>query len=298
MDQQSGGVFCALWTPVDEEMRVDTRTLRSILEFVLEQKVPGIMALGSTGEFVHLSTAQRKEVLEVISGEAPGRPLIANVSHVRWGEAVELGLHARDQGAEMIALLPPWFYPMSQDEIAEFMVNVAEAVDLPLLIYNFPEMTGKRVEIETIRKVAGRVKVKGVKQSGGDFEYHRELGELAQELEFLLFTGADTSFAEAWAHGARGIVSGLANAVPEVVMKTHNAVCGGEVEGIARERRFLTELSGWMGKLAFPLNIKAAMEARGVGSGAFKTPVSRETSEKYHTLVAELRQLYSSARLF
>lgn len=298
MDQKQAGVYCALWTPLDDEMRVDARNLRAILEFVLEQKVHGIMALGSTGEFLHLNTAQRKEVFQLISQGVAGRPLIANISHVRWREAVELGLHAKEHGARMIALLPPWFYPMTQHDIAEFFVKVAEAVHLPLAIYNFPEMTGKKVELETIRSVGRRVPVHAFKQSGGDFEYHSDLAQLARELNFALFTGSDTKFAETAELGAKGIVSGLSNAIPEVVMRTYDAVRDAKLAGVARERKFLAQMGEFMGRVPFPLNIKAAMEARGIATGAFKSPISAETRRAYETLVTELRAFYSSARMF
>ena len=298
MDQNQAGVLCALWTPLDEQFRVDTRLLRTTLEFVLEQKVHGVMALGSTGEFLHLTTAQRKEVFQTISEGAPGKPLIANISHVRPRDAFDLGLHAKQHGAQMIALLPPWFYPMSQEDIAEFFIKIAEEVRLPLAIYNFPEMTGKKVELATIRAVAKRVPVRAVKQSGGDFAYHRELGELARELNFALFTGADTHFPEAAELGATGIVSGLSNAVPEVVLRTYTAVTAGKADTVERERKFLGQMADYMGRIAFPLNIKSAMEARGIATGLLKSPISAETRRTYESFVAELRAFYSSARMF
>ena len=298
MKQHPARLFCALWTPFDADLRLDEAALRSTLEFVLEQKVHGIMALGSTGEFLQLSTAERKTVFRIISQAAPEHSLIANASHVRSREAIELGLHAREHGARAIALLPPWFYPMAQPDIAAFMIRVAEAVQLPLLIYNFPEMTGKRVELETIRAIASAVPVAAVKQSGGDFDYHRDLGKLARELNFLLLTGADTSFAEAAELGATGMVSGLANAVPEVLARIYQAVTEGSPDRAARELAFMKHLGEAMGRISFPLNIRAAMQARGIATGPPKSPVSPETLRAAEALASDLRALYRTARLF
>lgn len=298
MDKQAARVFCALWTPVDAGMKVDEPGLRAIVEFVLEQKVHGIMALGSTGDFLHLTTAQRRQVLELICKAAAQRPIIANISHVRWREAVELGRHAKDHGAKMIALLPPWFYPMAQSEVAEFFVRVTEQVGLPLAIYNFPEMTGKTVEIETIREVARRVPVAAVKQSGGDFEYHRELGRLAHELGFILLTGSDSRFPEACELGASGMVSGLSNAVPDVLMRIYDALAEGAPDRVRREREFMLKLGAKMDRLAFPLNVKAAIQARGLSTGISKSPVSSGTQARYDEFVAELRNFYHAERMF
>src|SRR6185295_19307645 len=102
--------------------------LESNLSFVLDGGVQGIMALGSTGEFVHLRLEQRKALIERIIQvcKARGRKVIANVSDVQIRDVVDLARHAKSAGADCIALLPPWFYPMEQRDIAAFFIEAAQ----------------------------------------------------------------------------------------------------------------------------------------------------------------------------
>jgi 4-hydroxy-tetrahydrodipicolinate synthase len=297
MNKQFAGVFCAVWTPFKGGAALDLDALQANLKFVLGHGAHGIMALGSTADFPHLASEQRKTVLEVIARAAQGRPIIANVSDIRLREAIDLGLHAKASGAAAISLLPPWFYPMEQDDIAEFFVRAAEAVQLPLAIYNFPERTGKKVELETIRKVADRVRVCVVKQSGSDFEYHHELAALAREKGFALLTGTDIRFAEASGIGASGTVSGLANAVPDVLVTIYTALAHGASQSVRSESAFMSELGKKMPKLPFSLNVRAAMEARGLATGDFKYPLSAATQEKYAAFVQELKEFFRAHRL-
>lgn len=295
METKLEGVFCALWTPVDSRGDVQVDSLRAILRFVLESGVHGIMALGSTAEFPRMTVAQRKQVLEEIASGAGGRPIIANISDVRFHTAVELGIHAREHGARCISLLPPWFYSMDQRELAEFFIRVAEQVQLPLALYNYPEVAGKRIELATIRQVAAAVPVIAVKQSGGEFAYHKPLAEVARELGIALLTGADTQLPQAMQIGASGTVSGLSNAVADLVARTYAAVKAGNTN--PSEATLLTRLDEAMQELPFPLNVRAAIAARGLPTGELKSPISSEARTKYDSLVDRIRSIYQTANL-
>ncbi len=217
------GIFCALWIPTDDHGGVIWPALEQHLNWVLDSGVRGVMALGSTGEFPHLSLAQRKGILEKTVRICHGRalPVIANISDVQHRNVVELGRHARSLGVAAAAVLPPWFFPMQREDLAEFFIRIARQIELPLLLYNYPEVTGKKIELETVEQVARVVPVIAFKQSGAEFEYHHPLLQLAARLKFSLLTGADTRLAEALQLGCTGAVSGLANAAPDILSKIY-----------------------------------------------------------------------------
>ncbi len=223
------------------------------------------MALGSTGEFVHLDMSMRRQVLQVVAEAEPGWPVIANCSDVDPAKVAALGRYAREVGAQALSLLPPWYFAVAGPDVVEFMVRGAEASGLPLLIYNYPERTGHRLAPETIAKICDRVRVVGLKQSGAEFGYHRDLGQLAQEKGFTLITGADTRVAEAFVMGARGAVSGLANAVPELMVTIFREVKAGHATAAANEQKALVELAGMLQGLEFAVDVAAIMKARGNG---------------------------------
>jgi dihydrodipicolinate synthase/N-acetylneuraminate lyase len=286
------GVFCALWTPTGQSGAVLWPALERNLKFIVDSGIHGFMALGSTAEFPHLSVVQRKEILaRLVRTELP---VIANVSDVSHRTALDLALHAKQVGAVAVALLPPWFFPASQPDLAEYFITVAQQSGMPLVLYNFPEVTGKKIELETIQRVADQVRVLAVKHSGADFQYHFDLLRLAQEHSFSVLTGSDTRLGKCLMIGCAGTVSGLANAVPDVLVRLYDQVQ--KKETAPRESALLMELAERMVQIEFPFNVKAAIAARGFETGHPKNPVSAETLRRYETLLADLKALYTSHR--
>ncbi|HVY69220.1 MAG TPA: dihydrodipicolinate synthase family protein [Verrucomicrobiae bacterium] len=291
------GVFAALWSPTDPGGRLLTNELTTILALVRRGGTHGIMALGSTGEFLHLDISTRKELLARAVADGGGLPVIANISDIRPGVAVELGHAAKESGCPAVVLLPPYFFPMAQADVAEYFVRVGEAVGLPLWLYNFPERTGIRINPETVASVATRIPLAGIKQSGAEFGYHEELVKLGRAHNFVVFTGADTNLAAAMAMGVKGCVSGLANVVPELVVAIYNSVGANNAPETARLTAQLSGLAKLIGKVAFPLDVAAAMEARGLPVGATKCLLSEETKKTYQQVVSEVRSLFQEWKL-
>ncbi len=297
MSLPTAGVVTALWTPTDADGRVQPAELKANVKFLRERGIHGLMVLGSTGEFLLLSQETRRQFLEMVRGEAGPLPIIANISDVRPAAVAEFGRFARELGLAAVALLPPWYYPVAQPDLVEFFVRAGEAAGLPLFLYNFPERTGNRLGLETIAAIADRVPVGGLKQSGGEFDYHGPLVALGRQKGFAVFTGGENQLAEAMALGVAGCVSGLVNALPELVLEVYNAVKAGTPEKarVARER--LKDLAGRLEAVAFPLNVRAAIVARGLATGEFKTPISAATRTRHDRLVSELRALYRDWKL-
>lgn len=285
------GVFPALWIPTDAAGNVMARELADQVRFLRQAGADGIMALGSTGEFVHLDVGPRQEVLRIVAEAAPGWPIIANCSDVSPRRVAALCETAREVGVAAISLLPPWFFAVSPADVVEFMVRSAEAAKLPLMVYNYPERCGHRLSLDTVAAVCDRVPVVGLKQSGGEFGYHRELAQLAAEKKFTLITGADTRIPEAWELGARGVVSGLSNALPEYVLAAYRATRAGDHARAAAETARLQQFAGTLKGLEFALDCGAAMQARGRPTGEFKQFVSDATRRRYAEVVSTGRAM-------
>ena len=291
------GVFCALWTPTDEQGALLEGALQANLDFLKAKGVQGLLALGSTGEFLHLDIAARKAFLTKVLAECGSFPVMANVSDIRPGVVAELGRFAREHGAAAVTVLPPYFFPLAQADLVEFFVRAGEAARLPLFLYNFPERVGNRISLEAIAAVAARIPLAGVKQSGSEFDYHRALVELGRQKNFVVFTGSDTNLPEAMAMGACGCVSGLANAVPDLVGEVFASVKRGQFESRNQAAERMRQIGAWVDRLEFPLNVAAVMEARGLAPGLPKSIVSSETQERYRTLVRGVSQLFQEWKL-
>ncbi|MSU22420.1 MAG: dihydrodipicolinate synthase family protein [Opitutus sp.] len=291
------GIYSAQWIPVDATGRIDRAALAAHIEFERHHGIAGVLALGSTGEFPHFSVDERKQVLATLAELAAPLPVIANISDIRPRAAIELGRFAKSLGIPVVGLMPPPFYPMGQADVLAFFLHVAEAVDVPVMLYNFPELVGKRIDLETVAAFADRAPMAAFKQSGGEFAYHRELIPLAREKGFAVMSGADTRLPEVFALGAAGCIGGLVNIVPELMVGIHHACIAGRAAETALAAARMVELGRVIDQLTFPPNVAAGLAARGFSPGASKSILSPESQRIYAKVVAELSALFARWQL-
>ena len=285
------GIWSAQWIPADENGRIDRDGLAAHIDFERRAGIGGILALGSTGEFPHFTVDERRSALDAIVEPASPLPVIANVSHIAPRTAIDLGRHARSVGVPAIALMPPPFYPMAQADVLAYFLHVADAVGLPVMLYNFPELAGNRIALDTVAAFADRAPMVAIKQSGGEFDYHRELIALGREKGFVVMSGADARLPEAFALGAAGCIGGLVNIAPEPMVHIDRVCRQGEPgdAGVAAET--VRELARILERLAFPLNVAAGVAARGFRPGVPRSVVSAESLASYGMIVGETRAL-------
>jgi 4-hydroxy-tetrahydrodipicolinate synthase len=291
------GAFAAVWIPVDREGALLRDDLKINIEFLKQHKISGFLALGSTGEFPHFNIEERKRILSAISELAAPLPVIANISDISPRVVSELGRYSRQLGLPAVAIMPPGFYPSSQEDLLEHFLLAAESSGLPTLLYNFPELCGSRINLETVAAFAERANILGIKQSGAEFDYHRELISLGREKDFVVFSGADTRLPEVFSLGAVGCICGLANIAPELIVQIYQ-ICrqgvGGDTNASFVRLRMIGQI---IDRLNFPLNVAAGMEARGFVTGATKALVSPASEKIYREIVGELRARFSEWEL-
>ena len=291
------GIFAALWLPTDQDGNLLRDELARNLAFLKQHQVSGVLALGSTGEFPQFDLGQRKAALATVAELAAPLPVIANVSDIRPKAVAELGRFARELGLPAIAIMTPGFFPSSQDDILAHFLHAADTSGLPTFLYNFPELTGTRINLETVTAFADRAPMAGIKQSGREFDYHKQLIALGRERKFSVFSGADTRLPEVFALGADGCIGGLVNMAPDLMVHLYRVCREGRPgeTGPAFER--LKQIGASIDRLTFPLNVAAGMEARGLATGAPKAIVSPASAKLYREIVADLKELYRAWKL-
>lgn len=283
------GVIPAVWTPTDADGKLLREGLRKNIEQMVAAGVDSLLVLGSTGEFLHLTTDQRKELLDVALEFAGSTPVLTNISDVNPRVVAELGRHAKASGVAGVSLLAPWFYPLSEDDLIAFFVSAGQSIDLPLILYNFHAMTGKRLTPDIVRRIGAEVQIGGLKHSAGEMEEHRQWAEVGKELGFNLVTGWDTHIPEAVALGAKGIVAGLANVVPGLIVKLYKLTAAGKHDEAREPARQMRKIGELVSAVEFPLNVAAAMEARGREVGVPKSVMSTQTRVRYNALRENIR---------
>lgn len=248
-----------------------------LIDFLCESGVQGITLLGSTGEFVNLDSGDRVR-LAYLAVKRSRVPVLAGVSHSTLDGALALGREATAAGAAGLLLMPPYFFRYEQAEIREFYLRFAEELghSCPLYLYNIPVFTNA-IAAETAIELLSSGHFAGIKDSSGDWEYFEKLLHLLPEHPFTLLVGHDSIFSRARAAGADGIVSGVACAVPELLLGLDRAVqenAAAEIERLdARLHEFLQHIQGF----PTPVGIKAALAARGIKTGHLAAPLGRET---------------------
>ncbi|MFT3781355.1 MAG: dihydrodipicolinate synthase family protein [Nibricoccus sp.] len=289
----SEGILAALTIPMDGNGKLMKRALATHLSWLRAKGIHGVLALGSTGEFPRLSVEQRKEVLEAVAELAAPLPVIANISDINPRNVAELGRFARKLKLPGVGVMPPNFFPCSPaDQLAHFEY-AAEAAQLPVMLYNFPELTCNRINLDTIAAFADRHPMAAIKQSGGEFGYHTELIRLGKQKNFVVFSGADTRLPEVFKLGAVGCIGGLVNIVPELMIEQFNVYRKsqpGRLEPTATRMRVIGAI---VDRLTFTLNCTAGVEARGFEVGEPKMAVSEATKKIYAGVVADLRKKFA-----
>lgn len=281
-----------MWVPTGSDGLLMESEFRSLMRRVAAQGVNGFMVLGTTGEFPHLEIPVRKRVLEVARETSGGLPIMANISDVRPRVVAELGSFCREIGIEAVSILPPYYFPLAQEDLLEFFLRASEASDLPAFLYNFPERVGYKILPETIAAFARRRPLLGVKQSGADFEYHRDLVALGREHSFTVLTGSDTGLPEAMALGVEGVVSGLSNSVGDLVVSTYRQLREGRSRAEIPEAARLSRIGEMLGRMEFPFNVGAVIRARGLPVGLPKMLVSKASQDRYDQLTSDYAELF------
>lgn len=291
------GVIPAVWTPTGADGSLLKDAFRENLQFILRSGVKTLLILGSTGEFLQFTPDERKKILDFALENALEADIAVNISHTNPRVVADLARHARYAGANALTLLPPWFYPLSDEDLIAFYANASRVTDLPLALYNFPNLVGKTLTPEIIRALAKEMPMDGMKNSGGKFEDHKPLAELARELGFNLLTGWDTHIPEAMAMGAKGCVGGLGNFVPELMVEVYRLIASGRANEAAAPARALKQIGQIIDTLEFPNNVAAAMEARGLQPGVPKQILSAASRQKFNAVRDALQKLFAQLQI-
>jgi dihydrodipicolinate synthase/N-acetylneuraminate lyase len=248
-----------------------------LIDFLCAAGVQGITLLGSTGEFVNLNFDDRVR-LAYLAVKRSRVPVLAGVSHGTLDGALALGREATAAGAAGLLVMPPYFFRYGQPEVKEFYLRFAEEMGhaAPLYLYNIPAFTNP-IAAETAIELLLSGHFAGIKESSGDWEYFEALLGLSREHSFTLLVGHDSIFARARTAGADGIVSGVACAVPELLLAIDRAIQECATAEIERLDARLHEFLQRIGRFPTPVGIKAALSVRGVKTGPLATPLGRET---------------------
>ena len=211
------GSIPALVTPMNEDGSLDLASLRKLVEYHIEQGTNGIVAVGTTGESATLDMAEHCEVIRVVVEQVNGRiPVIAGTGSNSTTEAIQLTQDAKSVGADACLLVTPYYNKPTQEGLYLHHKAVAEAVDIPQILYNVPGRTGCDMLPATVARLSKIPNIIGIKEATGKLERLTEIRSLTPP-EFLLFSGDDATSREFCLRGGNGVISVTANVAPRLM---------------------------------------------------------------------------------
>lgn len=222
------GVITALITPL-RDGNVDEAAFEALLERQIAAGVHGVVPVGTTGESATLTTEEHKALVERTVALARGRVrVIAGAGASATGKAIELVRHAKTVGADGALVVTPYYNRPSQAGLKAHFESIAEAVQLPVLLYNVPGRTGVDLADQTVAELSAHPNIVGIKDATGDMG---RVSWMRANIagQFDLISGDDASFLGYVAHGGVGVISVTSNVAPEAMVALWNALQAGDL---------------------------------------------------------------------
>lgn len=284
------GSMVALVTPMTDDGAIDEKALDSLIEFHIENGTDAIVAVGTTGESATLDEEEHCYVIRYVVKVVAGRiPVIAGTGSNSTTEAIELTRCAKEVGADACLLVTPYYNKPSQEGLYLHHKAIAEAVDIPQILYNVPGRTAVDMQAETVVRLSKIPNIIGVKEATGDIQRARDiLAEVAEG--FDIYSGDDATSLDFLLAGGHGVISVTTNVAPRAMHDMCTAALAGDKETASSINDRLIALHRDLFLEANPIPVKWALHTMGMIGTGIRLPLT-VLSETYHGKVrAALKQ--------
>jgi 4-hydroxy-tetrahydrodipicolinate synthase len=244
------GVYPAMVTPLTPEEKVDKAAMRRVVRYCLEGGVHGLLVLGSTGEFPAMTPAMREAAIETTLDEVRGKvPVLIGCGEPGTQRTIEQVRAAAGTKADGVLVAIPYYFPLDQASVIRHYEMVAESSALPVVMYNFPQMTKITFSPDTVAKLAAHPNIIGVKDSAGDFAGMQRYLEVTAGTDFAVMSGSPALGLSAYQLGARGGIFAGCSLAPKLCADVYNAFIKGDLESAValQKKASLIPLMGGFG---------------------------------------------------
>jgi len=283
----SPGVFPALVTPFDQDEGVDESAFRSLIRHVIDD-VDGLVPCGTTGEFPYLSAEEQKRLIEIAVEESQGKPVIAGTGAPSTRQAIALVKNAKEVGASACLVVTPYFLHPSDKGIYQHFYELARAVDIPIIMYNIPQVVDAYLPRTVIEDLADIDNIVALKDSSGNLTYTMEVLEMVQG-RIDVFIGHDEVVLPALAGGCSGMILASANVFPEVWQRVFRAVQEGDLATAREWQMKVQKLARIFCRHGGGVAVKAALNMMGVKVGPPRRPLKPTGGALIHETRAEIQ---------
>jgi 4-hydroxy-tetrahydrodipicolinate synthase len=284
------GSLVAIVTPMQPDGALDLDSLRALVEWHVEQGTDGIVVVGTTGESPTVNMDEHCRLIHATVEQARGRiPVIAGTGANSTSEAIELTECAKAAGATAGLSVAPYYNKPTQEGLYQHFRRIAEAVDLPMILYNVPGRTVADIGNDTVLRLAAVPGIIGIKDATGNIERGSNLLKAAPP-DFAIYSGDDASALALMLLGGHGVISVTANVSPRLMHEMCAAARAGE---LARAREANFRLLGLHGKLfleANPIPVKWALAEMGRIPAGIRLPLTPLSAQHHDALRGAMRE--------
>lgn len=273
------GSIVALITPFDEAGNVNYKKLGELLDWHIANNTDAILILGTTSESPTMSHDEDLEICRFSVDRVAGRvPVIASSGSNSTQTVIEKSLDLQNAGADAVMNIAPYYNKANKKGMYHHFADVADAIDIPLIIYNVPGRTGCSIPVDVIGELSKHERIIGIKEASGDLSYVAKIAKFANE-NFAIYSGNDDVILPVLSMGGSGVISVLANVMPK---ETHDMVMSflnGDTKGALAEQLRLMELINNLFIEVNPIPVKEAMNLMGMNVGGFRLPLCEMEDE-------------------
>lgn len=226
------GIIVPICTPFNEDESLNLKELEIQINRMIDEGIDGIFCFGTNGEGYILNGKEKEEVLKTAVRVVNGRvPVYAGTGCISTKETIEQSLMAKKAGADILSIITPSFAKASQEELYRHYKTIAEAVDMPILLYNIPARTGNALEPETVKELSKIPNIVGAKDSSGDFDNLKAYIAISKENpNFKVLSGNDSLILDSLIEGGAGAIAGCANVYPHTLASIYDLFIEGKLE--------------------------------------------------------------------
>jgi 4-hydroxy-tetrahydrodipicolinate synthase len=273
------GIFCPHMVPLDEWGGIHEAELRRLVEWLIARGVHGLYPNGSSGEFTLFSPAERRRITEIVVDQTRGRALVmAGATEPTVDECLAACEHYKAIGCDCAAILPPYYFKMTQPNVREYFRLLAKHSPLDLVLYNIPQYANE-ISIEVVRDLAELPRIIGIKDSSRDFARYVNTMAAVRPVrpDFSFLIGCEEILVPSLIMGGDGGTLATSGVVPELLVRMYEDTRAGRLDQAVRDQYSLLDLiREIVFGLAFPEGLRTALTVRGFAMGRPRQPLAPE----------------------
>ncbi len=265
------GSGVALVTPFNEN-GVDYDALGKLIDFQVEHKTDAIIICGTTGESSTMPDAEHLDVIRYAVEHTAGRiPVIAGTGSNDTAHGIQLSKSAAKLGVDGLLLVTPYYNKTTQKGLVQHYNAIAAATDLPIILYNVPSRTGLNIEVSTVKELSKTEQIVGVKDATGNISYTAQLAAECPDID--IYSGNDDMIVPIMSLGGKGVISVLANVMPEETHDMCAKYLAGDTKGALKLQLDLLDLVKALFIEVNPVPVKTALNLMGLNAGNLRLPL-------------------------